>query len=500
MNAAWGQLAALPEAPSQESLKERQDRWFRSFMARSANTAFGRAHGWSADQTLASFRHATPLRTYEAHLPWMHRIRSGESDVLFPGRPIGYEFTGGSSGGSKCIPYSAEGLADFQKVLRPWLGRTVRDFGLREGRAYVVTSPALRAEPGLPDGAYLGEDLGEALLAISALPRWIPSLQHIASWHLATLHALVRCEDLAFLSLWSPTLYLGFLDALRRDERELDCALRAGIDIEGHHLPPDLEALRRLQAYRVSGDTRALWPHLRLISAWEDGASGPFAKALKSHFPHTAFEGKGLLATEGVVTTPYVGGAPLLAADSALFEFLEPDGSAKWAHELSLGVTYEVVLTTASGLMRYRTGDAVRCEGHHGDVPRLRFLGRLGLTSDLVGEKLTEAFVAQCLHDLPGFRMLIPQTAPRPRYLLVTDREVDAAQLARLEHRLARNPQYAHAQRMGQLGPLMTFALKEPLARFTARRLKEGARPGDLKVPALLRELDWADTFGMESF
>ena len=56
----------------------------------------------------------------------------------------------------------------------------------------------------------------------------------------------------------------------------------------------------------------------------------------------------------------------------------------------------------------YRTGDLVRYTGMVQDLPELHFLGRADHSADLVGEKLTEAFVAQCLEDLPGFSMLAP--------------------------------------------------------------------------------------------
>lgn len=355
---------------------------------------------------------------------------------------------------------------------------------------------------GLPDAAYLGEDLLAPLGELSALPNWVGSLTDEATWRLATMHALLVRSDLAFISLWSPTFLLVLLDRLSEAYPELDELLLRGGVLEGHPISPDPAAWARLHAYQSHGEAKALWPRLRLISAWADGSSAPFAKALQKRLPRATFEPKGLLSTEGVISTPRAGGAPVLAAGSGFFEFLDEHGATRFAHELEEGNRYEVVLTTASGLYRYRTGDEISCQGFLGETPRLRFLGRLGLSSDLVGEKLNEAFVARCLEGVEGFRMLVPSLSSAARYCLVVDRSTfrpDPAMLLGLDQRLKANPQYAHARHMGQLAELELLPVSDPLGRFLAHSVREGRRPGDLKVPALRPEPFWEMIFRQES-
>lgn len=510
MRTAWARLGALAGSTTvAEPLAQRQARWLRTCLGSARNTRFGLEHGFETLLSPSRYREALPLRTYEDFHPWLEKVALGFPDVLFPGLPVAFERTGGSEGGAKLIPYSQKGLLDFQKALRPWLGEAVRRNGLRNGSCYWVTSPALRKPEellpgiplGLPDAAYLGGDLLPDLNDLSALPAWVGTLEDGTAWRLATQYSLVARADLAFISLWSPTFFLVWLDQLAQESPELDELLRLGGNIEGHPVVPDLDGLDRLRAYRAQRRTELLWPGLRLVSAWADGASQPFARELQVRLAHASFEAKGLLCTECVVSTPLEGGAPVLAADSAFFEFLDDRGRAWWAHELERGSTYEVVLTTASGLYRYRTGDAVSCEGLFGDLPRLRFIGRLGLVSDLVGEKLNEAFVAQCFGNFEGFRMLIPSLHPGLRYRLVVDETLprpDPILLRNLEARLEENPQYAHARRMGQLGALELFPVKDPLARFTDHLVSSGHRPGDLKVPALRPEAFWEMIFQQE--
>lgn len=75
------------------------------------------------------------------------------------------------------------------------------------------------------------------------------------------------------------------------------------------------------------------------------------------------------------------------------------------------------MITTAGGLYRYDLGDQIRCIGHQGATPRLVFEGRAGLVSDLVGEKLNEAFVAGVIARLPVAATLVPIAEPKPRAL-----------------------------------------------------------------------------------
>src|SRR3954454_23606677 len=101
------------------------DDWLPTMLARNAHTAYLRGRAFDE----------LPIVTYDDLVPWIERIVAGEPDVLFAGRPVAYERTSGSSGAAKLIPYSAEGLLDFQRSVVPWLARTVRDFGIT-GRAY----------------------------------------------------------------------------------------------------------------------------------------------------------------------------------------------------------------------------------------------------------------------------------------------------------------------------------------------------------------------------
>ena len=275
-------------------------------------------------------------------------MEAGAADVLFAGQPVAYELTGGSSGGSKLIPYSAEGLRDFQQAIVPWLARTLANYDIR-GKVYFSISPAGREAQfrgglpvGLPDGAYLGETAGAMLAQMTAVPFSVAGIRDLAAWREQSLDCLRAAEDLELISVWSPTFLLQLLGDV--------------------------------------GDTCALWPRLKVISCWASGPSRRYLEPLRSLFPHATIEPKGLLSTEGVVTVPDAEGRPALTPHG-FFEF--DDGQRLLlADELTPGGEYQVVITTASGLYRYRTGDRVRYEGTNAaGRPVLEFIGRDSLTS-----------------------------------------------------------------------------------------------------------------------
>jgi GH3 auxin-responsive promoter len=240
---------------------------------------------------------------------------------------------------------------------------------------------------------------------------------------------------------------------------------------------------------RRTFETSQLWPRLDTISCWADGSSAIPCAQLSALCPQAMIEPKGLLATEAAITLPWDGGvgcAPALT--SAFIEFVGRDGEFLMAHELAEGSDYRIVVTTWGGLYRYDMGDLVRYVRREGAVPRLAFLGRAGLVSDMVGEKLTEAFVAGVLARLPIAAALIPRQAPRPHYELWLDDEIGSLDAAAnvVEDGLRENPQYSYARAIGQLGACIPLWRPGFLAARNAARAAAGARMGDLKPTALI--------------
>ena len=404
---------------------------------------------------------------------------------------VAFEETGGSAAGAKRVPYTAASLQAFRAAVLPWLAAlATRRPGVRAGPAYAAISPRTRQAAPLPCGlpvglpseaAYLGEALHGPLSALLVAPA-DGLAGDVARWRAGTLAALVATPDLALVSIYSPTFLLGLVESLPA------CA-----DAVAQRLAP-ADATRLGAA--IAGDrvdTARLWPRLDTIAAWTDGASAGYARRLAGLFPHARLDGRGVLATESAITLRCDDGEGCLPAlTSAYLEFVDARGDARGSHELAEGERYRVLLTTPGGLYRYDIQDEFLCVGHRGATPRLRFLGRGGVASDLVGEKLTDAFVAQALAPLPLPAALAPVTAAPAHYELWIDGRLDDADAAArdVESRLRRNPQYRYARETGQLGGLRVVSSPGLMRHRQSMLVQRGVRAGDIKATSLVVERD----------
>jgi hypothetical protein len=414
---SWRRLAEAPRPDEREP-------WLARVLDRNANTVYLRSFG--SPRTQQAFRERVPMVGYEDVRPWIDRIALGAADVLFAGRPVAYERTGGSAGRAKLIAYSSEGLEDFGRALLPWLAQESRKHRI-SGRAYFAISPATRPPEsirgisvGLLDGAYLGDAVAVHLAEVTAVPFEVALVQEVDRWRAQTLSYLHAATDLELISVWSPTFLLRLLE-----------------DVP---------------------DPVSTWPRLKLVSCWASGASWPFARALAARLPHASLQPKGLLSTECVVTVPDPQDRPVLSSHG-FFEFERFEGLA------------------TSGR------------------PILEFIGRGALVCDLVGEKLTEPFVAACLADVPGFRLLLP-AAEGDGYVLASEAG-SKPNVDRIEQRLCGNPQYAYARKLSQLKALRLMEVEHLFDRYVEAQVGRGVRLADVKPVALRNERTWIAALGV---
>jgi GH3 auxin-responsive promoter len=492
----------------------------RSILQQNQASAFGQQHRFAsllqADDASLAARYASQVSVarYEDLQADIERIAAGEQQVLTEAAVIAFEETGGSSGGHKQIPYTLPGLAAFQQGLLPWLDDLFQAFPqLAGGRLYWAISPACRIPKttaggipiGLPgDAAYFGPEVGMAVANALAVSAEVGQIRDLNEWRWHTLLQLLRCDDLTLISVWSPS----FLSELLRHASLLGSALAQAIATadSGQENQARAQLVAEVLA-QAQPDYVRLWPQLQVISCWDQATSAPMAAWLRSQFPGVHLQGKGLLATEGMISLPLCDhGLPVLALESGFFEFLDREGQVWLADQVQVGQQYQILMTTHSGLYRYAIGDWVRIGGLAQRTPMLEFIGRDQTSSDLCGEKLNDAFVAERIAKLGRrFAMLVPSESMQPgqaaRYLLWLDQaetgpeSAIASELAQplpqqlaqqMDEALHDNPQYAWARQLGQLAPVAAHCSEQPLARWLQWRLAQGQRLGDIKLPALL--------------
>lgn len=90
--------------------EETQEKVFREIIAKAAVTRFGRDHDFKAIQTHRDFCEKVPIRDYESLKPWVNEMVAGKEDILWPGKPLYYAKTSGTTSGAKYIPLTRESM------------------------------------------------------------------------------------------------------------------------------------------------------------------------------------------------------------------------------------------------------------------------------------------------------------------------------------------------------------------------------------------------------
>lgn len=499
---AWSNFADASTqrlAQFEQKLKQptvAQDALLREAIACGRDSAFGREHGFADISSWATWQRRVPVMRWPDLAPWIERSKTESAAVLTTENPIHFERTSGSTAIAKDIPYTPALMAQFQRALVVWLAKLVQSCPEVAGPAWWSLSPApsqqLPSASGIPvgsasDAAYLQGSTAECLLA-SVIDT--QACLSSARWKLETLARVAATEDLALISVWSPTFLSALLDSLN------DADSKPKLNFLKQLLRP--QRYNALLAAVQAGDYSHLWPQLRVISAWADGPSALYMNRIAEQFPQAQIVPKGLFATEGVVSISW-GLEPHqpLAIDSHFFEFLDSHGQARLIEELEPGGHYEPVLTTAGGLYRYALGDVVEVSGFLDKTPTVRFVGRSDARSDLVGEKLDESIVAAALAAVEPVRpaVLIPiadASQPHYRLLLQTDSESECATASELDGKLSASYHYDIARRNGQLGPVEIVTVSNLAAVLHSSWESLDKRSGDAKSACLITSLSYA--------
>jgi hypothetical protein len=499
--------------------EEAQSAILRRYLRVNAETAFGKAYGFSTIRSAREFQDRVPLAGYADMEPWIARVASGETAVLTRSPVRTLEVTSGSSAAAKRIPYTAAMQAEIRRAIAPWVFDLYRHRPrLALGCAYWSISPLKldeereggKVKVGFEEDAeYLGGFWKPLVDSTLAVPGAVRFLRDVESFRYATLLFLLRRADLTLISVWHPSFLTLLVGALPAFWNDLLRDVENGREMAGRKLRP--RPRRAVELRRLAPDALTrIWPRLGLISCWGDAHAALHLDELRRTFPGVEIQPKGLLATEAFVTIPFAGRTPL-AIRSHFFEFLPESGDRpRLSHELEPGGTYSVVATTGGGLYRYTLEDRVEVTGFAGRTPSLRFLGREGHVSDLRGEKLHESFVAGALARafrrlglVPRFAMLAPEEGPAgpPRYVLYL--EIDgpfspglATLASAIEEELAANPHYRTCVALGQLAPAAVFLVEgAAFPRYLQCCRERGQRLGDVKPLALSPSSGWREVF-----
>ncbi|MCL1920411.1 MAG: GH3 auxin-responsive promoter family protein [Kiritimatiellaeota bacterium] len=424
------------------------------------------------------------------------------------------EPTSGSTGGTKWIPYTQQLQREFLRAVNPWIAALyLRHPSLFVKTHYWSISPYTEARQ--PEGGkrrgfaedrdYLSPLQKTLTRHLFPVPAALASVQDPRQHSLLTLLYLLDAPSLGLVSVWHPSALLALLALGTEAAETLAAALSAGRWPDGQQHRPNPTRAQNAEAHLKAQDYAALFPSLKVISCWDSAFAAADADRLRKMFPKVEVQGKGLIATEGIVTIPWR--QRHVAAITAHTLHLDPydmkTGERDPAHRIPVhaaeaGKNYSVVLTTGNGFTDYPLGDIVRCVGHIARTPCLAFQFRSGGVVDLHGEKLHAGHVADIIarleatHGAFRFAMLMP-CASHNGYAFVC-REEDTCTAEELEALLCESYHYRHARNLRQLDPVRIVKHPDALAAFCAVRR---CSPAAVKVPHLYVPRDASEWRGL---
>ena len=499
------------------------------------NTQFGKQFRFKSIRSVKDFQAIIPIMTYEDYLPWINQIIEGQRNVLTSERVHLLEPTGGSSGGSKLIPYTASFKKEFQQAVGTWLFDLFQQFPeIKHGKSYWSISPInferKKTVGGIPigfedDTDYLGW-FGSLMAHTLAVPQQIKKVKNIENFRYLTSYFLLLAEDLSFISVWNPTFLMLIIENM-----ELSIASLIKDIFDGKISLPFEENIGYLEKFIKASPRRAralekifsskeninyskVWTNLKLISCWMDGPSKFYAQKLIEKFLHVVVQGKGLIATEGIVSIPLSSIRWHVPAYHSHFLEFQKEGEklAQLIDELEENEVYQITITTGGGFYRYNLQDKVQVIGKFKGLPILEFLGR-DKASDLVGEKLNDAHVSKVIQNALNhykiecnFVMLAPQQEDTGAYYVLfiesknsLDPEILSKITQLIDQGLKENFHYKYACDLKQILPLRVFIVKEDAHKIYINRcLSEGQKFGDIKHAYLDRRSDWSNYFDGE--
>lgn len=137
-----------------------QESVFESLIAKARDTRFGKDHGFGEIKSHHDFVKRVPIRDYEGLQEYVSWLKEGIPDVLWPGKPLYFAKTSGTTSGTKYIPITKDSIGNHISGARDALLNYVYHTGkagfLDKKLIFLSGSPVLSETGGIPTGRLSG--------------------------------------------------------------------------------------------------------------------------------------------------------------------------------------------------------------------------------------------------------------------------------------------------------------------------------------------------------
>lgn len=165
---------------------ETQEAVFMELISTARTTLFGKEHNFEEIYSHGDFVKNVPIRDYEELKEYVEKVVAGQSDILWPGKPIYFAKTSGTTSGAKYIPITKKSIKHQVEASRNAILSYINETGnadFVDGKMiFLQGSPELQEKNGIKLGRLSGISAHyvPSYLQKNRLPSWETNC--IADW------------------------------------------------------------------------------------------------------------------------------------------------------------------------------------------------------------------------------------------------------------------------------------------------------------------------------
>ncbi|WP_417884625.1 GH3 auxin-responsive promoter family protein [Zunongwangia sp.] len=352
-----------------------QQKTFATLLAKAKETDFGKDHEFSSIKNHQDFVEKVPVRDYEDLRVYIDKMVAGKPNVLWPGKPLYYAKTSGTTSGAKYIPITKDSMPTHINAARNAILCYIEESGnskFVDGKMiFLQGSPELSEKNGVKLGRLSGivAHYIPGYLQRNRMPSWETNC--IEDWE-TKVDAIVEetvAENMTIIS-GIPSWVQMYFEKLQQKTgkkigdifKEFDLFIYGGVNYE-----PYRSKFENLIGRKV--------PSIELYPASE----GFFA------FQDQQKQSGMLLQLDSGIFYEFI------KAD----EFFEESPKRLTIGEVEVGVNYVMIISSSAGLWGYNVGDTVLFTSTK--PYRLRVSGRIKHYISAFGEHVIAKEVEEAL-------------------------------------------------------------------------------------------------------
>ncbi|KHG05132.1 Uncharacterized protein F383_31576 [Gossypium arboreum] len=411
-----------------------QEQLLDEILRKNAETEY--LQGFLHDQTDKQlFKKNVPIVTYDHIKPYIDRIANGKasSDILLVEPLIGFSLSSGTSGGQpKLIPITAESANVTAALGNLHLSLMIKHFGdlsqVGKRMELLFAKPDVETPCGLKASAVTTRAFKESSFQ-AILPKLYTSPYETIfcsdtkqSTYCQLLFGLIQRDEVVVIgSIFAATVLRGKISDWITDS---GCRKAASLILKPNPKLADLlEDICSCKSWE--GIVRKLWPRTKYIGTVCTGAMLQFTAELEFYCGGLPLVSGFYACSEGAIA---INLEPLskpsdvsytILPNTVYYEFLpiKEDCVTDSQNQVQLhtsrhkdtetvdlvnvkpGQCYEILVTSPTGLYRYRVGDIIKVTGFHNNTPQFQFVGRQNVALGVDMERTSEADILKAVAE-----------------------------------------------------------------------------------------------------